>query len=50
MSRLGEWPVDIVSVDPVTRSARVQWNHNPETTYYEHQLTKLFGQKAKETT
>ena len=41
MSRLGEWPVRIVSIDLEKRTAVVRWNGNREQTYYARQLERL---------
>lgn len=41
MSRLGEWPVLIVSVDLENRTAVVSWNHNRKQVYTERQLARL---------
>lgn len=42
MTRLGEWPVDVVSVDSKGRTAVVRWNCNAPETYHERRLTKLY--------
>lgn len=43
------FPVFIKSVDPVARTARASWNYNPETTWHERQLVKLYvDMKPKE--
>ncbi len=41
MSRLGEWPVCIVSIDLEKRTAVVRWNHNREQVYSARRLEKL---------
>lgn len=43
MRVLGEWPVQILSVDAATRSAEVVWNGNSHrpATWYERRLAKL---------
>lgn len=41
MSRLGAWPVFIVSIDIEKRTAVVRWNHNPAQTYSEKRLKRL---------
>lgn len=38
---LGEWPVEIVSLDTVTRTGMARWNHNPATRYRDFQLERL---------
>lgn len=47
MSQWGEWPVRIISVDREKRTARVSWNHNPEETYYQRDLERLYVKKPK---
>jgi hypothetical protein len=42
MTQLGEWSVQIVSIDKEKGTARVRWNGNPEQTYFRHSLEKLF--------
>ena len=34
------WPVDIISVDPKTRSVVASWNGNKATTMFENRVTK----------
>jgi hypothetical protein len=41
MRELAEFPVRIISVDPIDRSAVVSWNGNREETWYERRLSKL---------
>lgn len=43
MRELGDWPVRIISVDPVARSAVVSWNGNRPETYYESSLKVLYA-------
>ncbi len=38
---IGEWPVRIVSVDPVARTASVSWNGNPPRLMFARALEKL---------
>lgn len=41
MRRLGEWTVQIVSLNAEQRSAQASWNGNPATTWFAHDLEKL---------
>lgn len=43
MTRLGEWPVEIISVDPERRTAQVSWNTNRPETYGRHSLERLYS-------
>jgi len=40
---LGEWKVEILEVSPMSRTARVRWNGNPEQWWHERRLAKLFS-------
>ena len=42
LTRMGEWSVRIISVDPDTRSAIVSWNGNPAKKMRERDLVKLY--------
>lgn len=42
MTVLGEWSVDIVSVDTERRTALASWNGNRPQAIHERNLTKLF--------
>lgn len=42
MSTLGEWKVKILELVPDKRAAKVSWNGNPSTVWYEHSLKKLY--------
>lgn len=43
MSQWGCWPVKIISIDRVKRTARVVWNScNPEETWHARDLEKLY--------
>lgn len=46
MSRMGAWPVEVISVDPVARTAVVRWNHNAPETWSAHRLRKLSRKKS----
>jgi len=41
MTNIGEWDVEVVSIDPDTCTARVRWNGNREQVYHKHQLERL---------
>jgi hypothetical protein len=41
MRVLGEWTVQIKSLDPATRTAMASWNGNPERRWNERSLAKL---------
>lgn len=47
LTELGAWKVQIVSVDPETRTAMVVWNGNPERKWYERELKKLYVKLPK---
>lgn len=49
MSRLGEWRVEIFSVDAMSRTAVVRWNHNAPSVWGERQLAKLYVKRISET-
>jgi hypothetical protein len=49
MSRLGEWRVEVISVDAAHRNAVVSWNHNAPRVWSERQLTKLYAKRISET-
>lgn len=38
---IGNYPVDVVSVDAEKRAAECRWNGNPPRTYRERSLAKL---------
>lgn len=42
MRRWGCWPVEIVSVDRETVTARVRWNGNPPKVWFKRDLEKLY--------
>jgi len=43
MMTIREWPVEIFTVDPVTWTAVVSWNHNYRQIYDESRLTRLYS-------
>lgn len=43
MRRLGEWTVQIISVDPVKRTAETRWNGNRVKTMTKRSLEKLYN-------
>ena len=42
----GWWTVKIISIDAERRSAKVRWNGNPEETWYDRSLEKLYRNKG----
>lgn len=46
-TRLGLWKVEIISVDPETRTAMVCWNGNKPRKWFEWQLKKLYAKEPK---
>lgn len=42
LRRLGEWPVEIISLQPERRAAVVSWNHNRPVVYSERILSSLY--------
>lgn len=42
MSELGSWPVKIISVDKLKRTAVASWNGNPPETWYARDLQRLY--------
>lgn len=46
-SRLGCWPVHVLSVDYVTETASVRWNGNAPRTYSKRQIQKLRRSEPK---
>jgi hypothetical protein len=47
MSEWGAWQVRIISVDRENRTAVVSWNGNRHETWYERQLSRLYGKEPK---
>lgn len=42
MRELKKWPVLVVSIDKIKRTAVVQWNSNKSEIWYERDLRKLY--------
>lgn len=47
MTRMGEWPVKIISVDTERRTAQVSWNGNRAETWRENRLRRLYRTKME---
>ena len=47
VSRWGLWKVRVISVDPVTRTAVVSWNSNPNQTWDAKRLQALYTKPTK---
>lgn len=45
-SALGLWWVDIISVDPVAKTAVVRWNWNPPQVWNQKRLEKLCAENS----
>lgn len=47
-SRMGEWKVEVLSVDTKARTAVVVWNNNKPETMNERRLSRLSAKSAAE--
>jgi hypothetical protein len=47
LTRVAEYAVRIISVNPTVRYAMVSWNGNAPEKFYERRLTKLYTKKME---
>lgn len=47
LSRMGSWPVRVVSIDHVKNTAQCAWNYNPAATWSRRRVEKLRRRPAK---